>query len=141
MSTLKIFLLGPPRVELDGATIEIKRRKSLALLVYLAVTGERQPRNTLATIFWPGDNQSRARKALRRDLSELNLALKGLWLDADRESVGLRPGYWLDVAYFEAQLGQCTENSPRCIPPLTQATKLYCGDFSDRLYPLRFTWL
>ncbi len=32
MSRLTLYLLGPPRVELDGAEIHIGRRKALALL-------------------------------------------------------------------------------------------------------------
>ena len=40
MDDLKLWLLGQPRIELDGEPIKLQRRKALALLVYLAVTGE-----------------------------------------------------------------------------------------------------
>ena len=66
MSGLKLFLLGPPQIEVDGVGIELKRRKAVALLVYLAVTNQRQRRDTLATLLWPDSSQSRARTALRR---------------------------------------------------------------------------
>ena len=33
MSRLGLYLLGPPRVELDGEPVHIGRRKMLALLV------------------------------------------------------------------------------------------------------------
>jgi hypothetical protein len=39
MSRLAIFLLAPPRIELDDEPIQISRRKVVALLAYLAVTG------------------------------------------------------------------------------------------------------
>ena len=41
MSRLALFLLGPPRLELDGEPIEVGRRKAVALLAYLAVMGGR----------------------------------------------------------------------------------------------------
>jgi hypothetical protein len=39
MSSLKLFLLGPSQVEVAGTPVEINRRKALALLAYLAVSG------------------------------------------------------------------------------------------------------
>ena len=41
-SLLRLFLLGPPRLEADGATLPISTRKAMALLAYLAVTGQGQ---------------------------------------------------------------------------------------------------
>ena len=69
---LNVFLLGPPRVELDGSPIEVDTRKATALLAYLAVTGERKSRDTLATLLWPEYDGEHARAALRRTLSVLN---------------------------------------------------------------------
>lgn len=39
MSRLALYLLGPPRVELDGAEIHIGRRKALALRATYAKPG------------------------------------------------------------------------------------------------------
>ena len=69
MSKLKIFLFGPPQLEIDHTPIELERRKALALLVYLAVAGQSHSRDTLAALLWPEADSSRARSALRRDLS------------------------------------------------------------------------
>ena len=66
MSRLALYLLGPPRVERDGAEVSIPRRKALALLAYLAVTGQRQRRDALATLLWPEHDQHTARTYLRR---------------------------------------------------------------------------
>jgi predicted ATPase/DNA-binding SARP family transcriptional activator len=138
VSSLKLFLLGPPRIEYDARPVEIRRRTTLALLVYLAVTGESQRRDTLATLLWPDSPQSSARAALRRDLSILNKSLGGEWLEIDRETAALRrgPGFWLDVEQFQQHVGVGrTHNHPPhevcfgCLPPLTQAVALYRDDF------------
>ena len=50
MPTLKITLFGAPRIERDGAAVTLERRKSLALLAYLAVTGQAHGREALATL-------------------------------------------------------------------------------------------
>jgi hypothetical protein len=49
MAELRIALLGPPRVERDGAPIEVDTRKAIALLAYLAM----HPDGTAVTP-WPG---------------------------------------------------------------------------------------
>jgi DNA-binding SARP family transcriptional activator len=68
MSRLALYLLGPPRLELDGEPVHIGRRKVMALLAYLAVTGGSHSRDFLATLLWPEYDQSRARAALRRTI-------------------------------------------------------------------------
>ena len=90
MPGLKLWLFGPPRIELEDEPVELPRRKSLALLVYLALSGEAQPRDRLAALFYPEYDQVGARSALRRDLSTLNASLGPGWLDASRESITLR---------------------------------------------------
>ncbi len=125
MAALKLSFLGTPRIELDGVSIEIQRRRGMALLAYLAVMGGRQPRESLAALFWPESSHRRARAALRRELSELNLALERQWLDTNRESIGLQPGYWLDTAEFERSLAH-QEAGP---DSLMATVDLYRGDF------------
>jgi len=49
-ATLKLFLLGPLRVEVDDQPLTIRRRKALALLVYLAVSGQTYSRDALAAL-------------------------------------------------------------------------------------------
>jgi predicted ATPase/DNA-binding SARP family transcriptional activator len=110
---------------LDDVPIEVKPRKALALLIYLAVTAERQSRDSLATLFWPNSSQRRARKNLRSRLSELNLTLGGDWIEADREIVGLRTGFWLDVAAFQQTLIEDISDPQT----LVAAADLYRDDF------------
>jgi DNA-binding SARP family transcriptional activator len=91
MSRLALYLLGPPRIELDGEPVHISRRKVVALLAYLAVTETPHSRDALATLLWPERSQSRARAYLRRALSELNRTLGEGFLTIDRETAGLDP--------------------------------------------------
>jgi DNA-binding SARP family transcriptional activator/predicted ATPase len=145
-SRLALYLLGPPRIELDGEPVKLDRHKALALLAYLAVTGERQRRDALVNLLWPEADSQRGRGALRRTLYALNQALQGPWLDADRDEVGLAPGIglsadagptlWVDLLQFRHHLAQCETHGhppasvcPACLPPLTEAVALAHADF------------
>ena len=134
MSRLSLFLLGPPRLELDGEPVQIGRRKALALLIYLAVTRRPHSRDALATLFWPDHDQSSARADLRRTLSVLTRTLGDEWIAADRETAGASPdaAFWLDVDQFRHLLAEgtkhahpSTEACPDCVPTLEEAVELY----------------
>ena len=137
MAELRIALLGPPRVERDGAPIEVDTRKAIALLAYLALHPERHGRDAVAGLLWPDYDTEHARGALRRTLSTLNKAVGPGWLAADRTTVGFaRTGFWLDVARFEELLAGCRDHGhppddacPACVAPLAEAAGLHRGDF------------
>jgi DNA-binding SARP family transcriptional activator len=138
MSRLSLYLLGPPRIERDGVPVKVDTRKAIALLAYVAITGESHRRDSLVNLLWPEYDQARGRAALRRTLSALKKALAGDWLDVDRENVGLNASadIWLDVDQFHSHLAQClthghpaSQACPACLPPLTDAVALYGGDF------------
>ena len=125
MANLSLFLLGPTRIMMAEEVVIVKPRKALALLIYLAVTGERHARDSLATLLWPDSDQRQARHSLRSRLSELKQTLGTEWLEADRESVGLRAGYWLDVAQFQQHLASKSADAQTLI----EASTLYRDDF------------
>jgi predicted ATPase/DNA-binding SARP family transcriptional activator len=138
MSRLSLYLLGPPHVERDGEALELGASKNVALVAYLAVTGEPHTREALVTLLWPELEPSRARAGLRRNLSLLRSALGEERLAVDRESVGLDPdgGLWLDVRAFCGLLGSWRghghapdEVCAQCLEDLGEATELYRGDF------------
>lgn len=123
---------------MDGFPVDTSRHKAIALLVYLAVTGERQRREALATLLWPDYEQSKAYAYLRRTLWEIKEMLGEGWLDADRETVGWVTGTerWFDVAEFRQMLTANATHGhasaavcPACIQPLSRAADLYRGDF------------
>ncbi|MCE7984358.1 MAG: hypothetical protein DYG89_24555 [Caldilinea sp. CFX5] len=138
MTHLNLYLLGSPRIELDGQAVVLSRRKVLAPLVYLAVTRQPQRRDTLATLFWPESGQEAARASLRRELFTLTSALGDGWIESDRESVRLNPeaALWIDVEQFRHHLAATRRhNHPideicaACREPLTAAVAIYTGDF------------
>jgi predicted ATPase/DNA-binding SARP family transcriptional activator len=134
----QLSLLGGPRLERGGQAVPIERRKALALLAYLALTGQYQRRESLAALFWPEADAAEGRAALRRTLSVLNAALDG-GLDAQRDSVGLLPAQLeLDVARFRGQIAAARAHHaageapcPSCLAGLAEAAALYRGDFMD----------
>lgn len=138
MARLEVFLLGAPRIEFDGAAVELDTRKAIALLAYLAMSGERHTRDALATLLWPDYDQSRSRAALRRTLSTLRTAVDGYGLDIERESLGLdlSADIATDVHHFRQLLEACQSHDhdaydtcPACLGTLTEAVAVYRGDF------------
>ena len=143
---LGLYLLGPPRIERDGVPVRLDRRKAIALVAYLAVTGQSHRRDSLVNLLWPDYDSSRGRAALRRTLYTLRNALGSDWLAVDREQIGLQPAadpatrteqaLWVDVVQFQQQLAACethghpiSEVCPICVDPLTDAVKLARGGF------------
>ncbi|MEZ4634632.1 MAG: BTAD domain-containing putative transcriptional regulator [Caldilineaceae bacterium] len=129
MSTLKLRFLGPPSIEIDDEPVTFSRRKSLALLAYLGVTGVAQQRDTLATLLWPDSAQGHARGLLRRELSSLRSALGGSWITVAGDQVSLPPheNIWLDVQAF-ADLLNKTHDAQHDLDDLATAADLYRGD-------------
>lgn len=122
----------------DGVSFSPDTRKALALIAYLAVTRQRQSRDTLAALLWPDYDQTHARATLRRTLSALNKVLSGGELSVNRETIGLNPehAFWLDINEFKACLEQChqhahppTTTCESCLEPLGRAADLYTNDF------------
>jgi predicted ATPase/DNA-binding SARP family transcriptional activator/uncharacterized protein HemY len=136
--TLRLLLLGTPRLEKDDTPFKLSRRKAFALLAYLAVQGGYHTREALAALFWPESDTQLAYSYLRRELAVLNKELDGSWLRSDRESIELVGGddFWLDVDHFRRLLAACgthghppDEVCPECMPLLSDAVALYRDDF------------
>ena len=146
MPNLRYTFFGAPRLERDGSPVEVDTRKAIALLAYLAVTGQPQRRDTLAALLWPEYSQSRARAGLRRTLSSLNKALNGEGLIIEREEVSLdrSAGAEIDVQQFRALLEQVQGPPapwrpalPGLHPPAAQGRRPGPGRFHGRIYSSR----
>ncbi len=97
---IQLNLLGGSEASRGGRPIAFRTRKSLALLVYLAVDPGPHPRERLADLLWPESGVADARASLR---TALNYMRHGLGPSADsvvlatRESLGVRRGAPVDV--------------------------------------------
>ena len=138
MPTLKITLFGAPRIERDGAAVTLERRKSLALLAYLAVTGQAHGREALATLLWPEADESAASAGLRRALVDLRQTVGAEWLATEGDQLALpdAPGLTVDVRAFRAGLAAVARHChargqacPDCLAALSLVADLYRGDF------------
>ncbi len=126
---LRLYLFGSPRLVLDGVVVNLGRRKSLALLAYLAVTGQPHDRAALTTLFWPESGRRSARAALRQCLSDLKNKLEPPLLHLDSQMVNLDTAapLWVDVAAFGQYLA-AGQQSPDWAH-LKEAIDLYQADF------------
>jgi DNA-binding SARP family transcriptional activator len=131
MAVLKVALLGTFEARLgSGATITFPRRKSEALLAYLALhPGQAQARDKLAALLWGDVSDDRARHSLRQALVTLRRALPGsaaASLVEEGNTIRLDPGaVEIDVALFECL---AADGSPEA---LERAAALYRGDFLE----------
>ena len=72
---LRIGLLGPPEVSVGGRAVRFDRKKSLALLCYLAAENRKRPRTELVELLWPKSEERRARTGLRSTLAKIGKVL------------------------------------------------------------------
>ncbi|MCP5094595.1 MAG: hypothetical protein GY943_03470 [Chloroflexi bacterium] len=128
---LRLRFLGSPRIILD-APVQLKTKKALALLAYLAVNRQAHSREDLATLFWPESAEKQARGALRYTLSLLRKQIGSAWFDIDLRQVSLA---WendinVDVLKFRELITavSATPHEKRK-ELLGQAIDYYRGDF------------
>lgn len=74
---LRFRLLGYPRVELQGRELRLGRKKSLALLCYLAGTGRPLARERAAGLLWPEFAPEKARASVRLAVLDAESAAGG----------------------------------------------------------------
>lgn len=129
---LSLRLLGPPQTLLDARPIQISRRKSRALLYYLAAHADPQPREHLLPLLWPELDRAAAQQTLRTTLYGLRKALPTHLLITDTE-ISFAPDTESDVLTFH-NLQTPVTNYPtpqRACEVLTQTLALYRGEFLE----------
>src|SRR5512139_1668722 len=123
---LSIQLLGTPLILLDDQPLTITRKKSRALVYYLAAHDKPLTREQILSVFWPDSDRVSAQQVLRTTLHGLRQAL-GAALITDEHTLTLAPEVEVDVRRFEASLQRpsLTTNDQQ----LTTVLQLYRGDF------------
>lgn len=142
---LRLRLLGSPELRLGDAPLRFRRRKTLALLVYLVLTGRPAARETLATLLSDPDETSEqlALQSLRASVAELRDHLAD-HLILSRQAVAFDPAapHWADVHEFQRLLASAGAGEAEA---MARAAELYAGDllagFTLRGAPGYETWL
>ena len=134
-ASLQLHLLGVPEVRLGAKLLTFPTRKTLALLIYLAVESGAQPREALATLFWPEASPERSHGSLRNTLDHLQTALRQAsgqtqtsYLSITHNSLGLNPDAEIDLdlhmveqAYTQAR----ADRSSRMLPDGSSSLPLF----------------
>ena len=122
MTGFSLQTFGFPEIHRDDRPIQLKLRKGVALLIYLAEARGAVAREVLATLLWPESPRDTARARLRRMLHRIELTLGQPVFEADRESVRWSAAIELkvDSHLFESA---CDEGA------FEQACLRYRGDF------------
>lgn len=89
MNQYRLHAFGPPQLTHNDKVIHLRRKKALALLVYLATEQQAVARSALCAIFWPELEQKRAESNLRTVLSAVSELSKAKILTANRQFIQL----------------------------------------------------
>ncbi|MCC7106077.1 MAG: AAA family ATPase [Chloroflexi bacterium] len=135
MGALRLYVLGPPRLQRNGEPLDLSLRRALALLVYLALAGRSRRRETLASLFWPDGGEREARGRLRRTLHRLGEAVGESVVVSESESLRLSPALdlWVDSLVFERQAFAVLDDAPlrseqEKLALASEAVALYADD-------------
>ncbi len=128
-----VYLLGPMRIERDGAPIRLPRRKVESLLAYLILHPEQHTRDRLATLLWGDSSDEQARHSLRTALATLRQQISPDLLLADRDRVQLNPAFplWVDLRHLLA-LEDVADDAPS--DALQAALVLWQGELLAAFY-------
>ncbi len=138
MGGVSLYLFGAPHITADGVSVQVSRRKALALLAYLAADERAHSRDTLAALLWPEWDTTSARTALRRVLVTAHKAAgpDALRVEQERISLPAETELWVDVRRFRSALAQSRAHRHShlhtcadCLGWLREAAELCRDDF------------
>jgi predicted ATPase/DNA-binding SARP family transcriptional activator len=139
MSAYRIAVLGTPLLtNHHQQPLHLERRKSLALLVYLAASGQAYTREALAAFLWGDSDDARAAAYLRNTLWTINRVLGDGWaiLEGNTVQFNADSDIEVDIRQFRALIATQSASAvsdsavrrARTVA-LDQAVALYRGDF------------
>jgi DNA-binding SARP family transcriptional activator/tetratricopeptide (TPR) repeat protein len=125
---LSIALLGTPALTLAGSPLPVTRRKSRAILYYLAAHDRPLTRDQLLAFFWPDLDRAAAQQTLRTTLHGLRKAL-GEHLLIEDDTLSFSTDTRIDVHQFRSALSQHASHLTSNLQLLTATLQLYRADF------------
>src|SRR5690606_17909077 len=132
MAKIRLYLFGNPRFEREGQTTPIRRRKSVALLAYLALSEQPLSRDALAALIWPEHDPARARANLRSELSRLRRDVGEEIVVITGQAVAVGADLWVDVCRFRGFMALVEEHDhfpqvacAQCLAALQAAVTLH----------------
>jgi len=134
MGTLTLTVLGNPAVAHAGVPVQFPTRKTLALLVFLAVEGGLQRRERLVDLFWPEADEEHGRMALRTTLRFLRAAQRhptgasgDEHLVRQRDSIGFAVGAEPTIDLRDLQDASRLARAPHHVTPVQLIPRLRAG--------------
>jgi DNA-binding SARP family transcriptional activator len=138
--TRRMYLLGRPRVELNGQEIEARlRQKSLELVALLAAQPGGMVKDAVLETLWPEGDPQKSDANLRQCLSDIRKHLgyvRGTDMVIERVGELLRldqDGVWTDIAAFSEAI-EAAASSDDPTDDLRRAAELYHGEFCQGTY-------
>lgn len=123
---LEIRLFGSPEIWLENEPVKLNRRKTRAVLYYLAAQNHSVQRAQLLELFWLDLPRSQALQTQRSTLYNLRQAL-GDKIQIENDQIQLQSDVQVDVRRFESGL----KKPPEDIQELVGVIELYRGDFLE----------
>ena len=131
MLTIRSF--GIPAFALNNQSLShLLTGRTAALLIYLAVTRQPQPRTLLTDLLWENTAEQQAKANLRYCLSNLRKVVDN-YVVAQGETVTFNQElpHWVDITAFTTYMGTVTTPTSATIEPgiLQELLNLYAGEF------------
>ncbi len=134
MATLTLSLFGRPQLALDGVPLTaITSNKALALFYYLAVSGQRHTRQSLAGLLWAELSEEDARRNLRGEVKKLTPLHPWLIIERDALAFDRQTSFVLDVDEIE----RVAQQREPTITQLQAAVALCRGPFLEDFWVQR----
>jgi DNA-binding SARP family transcriptional activator len=144
MTTLRIYLLGLLRLEVDGVPVSgFATQKARLLLAYLVSTAPKvHSRTSLAALFWPDSAPDAARYNLRYALWSIRSSLRAAGLspnsclktDPETCQFSLSDDHWRDTDAFTQKTQLAAKQAGQrdvAVADLQDAVALYRGEFLE----------
>lgn len=127
---IRLQMIGQLQIEVNGRPAEFKRRKSEALVAYLALHEGSILRERIATAFWGNSSDENARRTLRVILTDIRKTLGEDAVIGNRDTLALNEDTFqdIDARKFTALLSNPVTAST---PDLLASLELYRGDLLD----------